>query len=1324
MKVPPFRSINSLKRAGLLVVLSATALFAMTPGIPVTVVLQNGLDGYDGTEDTWISDFFRPERGNTKSNLSFGSHAELCVAERGPVGENTRALIRFDLSRVRGKIVGAELVLTKSAQSPNGEGFYNQTINLFRVSSANRDWQAGTSSHKPEADVAVWNFRADPSVPWGGEAGLSTEGVDYESVELSSAITGVDLKTPVTWVFADAAFLNDWAAHPEQNAGFLLKEVNPLKNGGDRFYSADAKEAEFRPKLILQIEPDASGTVGLEQSHPPIPVKFSLKEPRIVTLAIDDAQGQRVRNLVSDTEFPAGDHVVWWDGLDESGKRDVSPRGAYKIDGKLVAPGEYRVRGLTRKPFEVVFEFAPYNPGNPPWSVWKDGTSGWLADHSPPADVLFMPGAEPQVLIGSHVVEGGSALAWVNLEGRKLRGMGWLGGGHWTGASSLARDLGDRPLAQNELYAGTTHADKAKNRVELRLIGIRNQENQVILIHPFPARPEDPSHETLVGGLAAWNGMIFATLPTRNELFVVDAAAGKVLKTFSVDRIGGVTFDAKGRLLALSGNQVKRFEVPLSIEAMTALEKLPEPQTVVASGLDEPQRIALDSEGNLFVSDWGKSHNVKVFSADGKLLRTIGKAGVPSVGEYDPLRMNHPNGLTLTSDGHLWVAEKDNAPRRVSVWKLDGTFARAFYGNVQYGGGGQIDPRDKTRYYYATTRGYGMEFRLNWEAGTDELVRVISRPEKSAKPENTGGPERPIYAFDRQFMTNDQSDWLMGTNVGRLWVMREGIAVPVAMAGMADQWPQFKQEPFRSLLPAVDGKTTEHFREWLFAWSDLNGDAEVQPKEITLKHLPEKSRRAWINPVVVEENLDLMIGNGFRLSPSGIDKNGVPLFDAAVAVSIFDPTERTRFQATQAGSDWTVQIGAPIVGWKNGRTVWTYPCRWPSLTAMYGDALEEPTPGQIVGLTRFSGPPIRMAGSSVGPLLATNANSGCLSLLTADGLYAGTIGKENRIGIPVRSTPKVWRGMSMNENTFGEEHFFINLCQTSDGKVYVTTGFGIVRVDGLDSIERLPDQSLKVTADQIRHAAEYGLSADSGPKLAKRLKPLSVPIRPQAPTVDGKLDDWAGADWALVAPAKKNYPDSAIKVASTIAGGRLYVAFQTGEGDLFRSNGGGDLETLFKSGGALDLMLGTDPKADPKRTQPVAGDVRLLITEVDKRPVAALYRAVVPGTKKPVAFSSPWRTVTLDQVADVSALVELAKTSVPGKTGFYEFSIPLVTLGLSPQPGQKLRADVGMLLGKDGKTIERLYWSNKASGLVADVPGEAMLTPPLWGEWEIVAPAK
>ena len=69
------------------------------------------------------------------------------------------------------------------------------------------------------------------------------------------------------------------------------------------------------------------------------------------------------------------------------------------------------------------------------------------------------------------------------------------------------------------------------------------------------------------------------------------------------------------------------------------------------------------------------------------------------------------------------------------------------------------------------------------------------------------------------------------------------------------------------------------------------------------------------------------------------------------------------------------------------------------------------------------------------------------------------------------------------------------------------------------------------------------------------------------------------------------------------------------------------------------------------------------------------------------------------------------------EAGTYAFSIPLETLGLKPVSGQRIKADIGILRGDGVQTTQRVYWSNKATGITADVPSEAALTPGLWGDW-------
>ncbi len=71
----------------------------------------------------------------------------------------------------------------------------------------------------------------------------------------------------------------------------------------------------------------------------PIPVTFKLTKPGFVTLVVDNDKGTRVRNLISETWFKAGEHTVYWDGLDDLGRdRDAARHGVYHIPGHFVEP--------------------------------------------------------------------------------------------------------------------------------------------------------------------------------------------------------------------------------------------------------------------------------------------------------------------------------------------------------------------------------------------------------------------------------------------------------------------------------------------------------------------------------------------------------------------------------------------------------------------------------------------------------------------------------------------------------------------------------------------------------------------------------------------------------------------------------------------------------------------------------------------------------------------------------------------------------------------------------------------------------------------------
>jgi hypothetical protein len=315
--------------------------------------------------------------------------------------------------------------------------------------------------------------------------------------------------------------------------------------------------------------------------------------------------------------------------------------------------------------------------------------------------------------------------------------------------------------------------------------------------------------------------------------------------------------------------------------------------------------------------------------------------------------------------------------------------------------------------------------------------------------------------------------------------------------------------------------------------------------------------------------------------------------------------------------------------------------------------------------------------------------------------------------------------MEVTDVSLHDENFWPSITQTSDGRIFLVDGgrTSLVRVDGLDSVKRLPEQTIEVTAADLDQAREWFTRAETARQKARGSGVLNVPLRSQAPKVDGKLDDWPAATvWAAIdrRGTKANFNSDSkpyeVSAAACVSGDRLFAAWRTTEKDLL-SNSGETPNALFKTGGCLDLMLGADANASPDRTAPAAGDVRLLVTMIKGQPRALLYRAKVPGAAQPVTFSSPWRSIAFDAVEDVTAQVALASDG----TGNYEISVPLSVLHWQPKAGDVFRADLGVLRGSNFQTTQRVYWSNKATAITADVPSEAELTPKLWGKWRMSA---
>jgi sugar lactone lactonase YvrE len=94
-----------------------------------------------------------------------------------------------------------------------------------------------------------------------------------------------------------------------------------------------------------------------------------------------------------------------------------------------------------------------------------------------------------------------------------------------------------------------------------------------------------------------------------------------------------------------------------------------------------PHGIYVDRDGNVWVTDArgreGKGHQVFKFSPDGKLLMTLGKAGVTGDG---PDVFNQPSDVAVAASGDVFVADghDENSNARIVKLTKDGKFIKAW----------------------------------------------------------------------------------------------------------------------------------------------------------------------------------------------------------------------------------------------------------------------------------------------------------------------------------------------------------------------------------------------------------------------------------------------------------------------------------------------------------------------------------------------------------------------------------------------------------------------------------------------------------------------
>ena len=1067
----------------------------------------------------------------------------------------------------------------------------------------------------------------------------------------------------------------------------------------------------------------------------PVAVEYEVPADGAVTLVIERPDGTRVRNLVSDYPRRAGPNTDFWDGTDDS--------------GRLVRPGEYRVRGLTRGELDVRYQFTYGTPADPPWET-SDGRGDWLADHVPPVSLA----TDGQwVFAACQMSEGGSTVVGLDETGKKRWGIGRIYGGMLAhngthlymlggGGHPAYRNAGELRLLRIDPRAGKliNFPDGKGERVIAtyppdRRVRSREWEGKLVANRGFDV--EWCQHEAL--GLAAMGDRLYASMYYEGKVICVSADTGEPMAEIPLPSPAGLASDGK-RLLAISGNRV------VAVEPGTGTVT-----SVVASGLSAPVGLAVDGSGNLYVSDWKDQMCVKVFSADGTLLRTIGRVGGrPLEGRYDPGGMFRPWGMAVDGHGRLWAAEYDHSPKRISVWRRDGTLEREYCGPTWYAATecnvNLLNPRQAFS--------MGSIVDLDWEKGLWRVAATLWRPthgEALLGPCGEGMVMEAIEVGGRRLLMAGKGGYLCIAELrddharplfamGRLDVafLRGQDRLPEMVANRLWDDPADLARARQSYPALFEGG--EHHRTRLFhsmkveaerrrrpvrtqfLWTDGNGDGRVQDEELKLFHPNEvgglSANSGWRFAYGPDLTLyPTYIDGGrtktWRLPRRGWNSAGAPVYDLGDARMICDMKPRHFCNSTWADARGNVLLNqSPLTMLSpEGATRWTFPNQWPGVHGSHRAPKDRN--GLLIG-------PLKALGSvqldAVGEVFCLNGNMGKAFLFTTDGLYLGSLFRDCRAA-PDSLPDRPARGMSVMATSPGGEwfggEFFRNRI---DGKVYVGScarnASVLSEVTGLETVRLLPARKLTFSREQHDRAATLlAERAEEGEHAS------SITVVPASAPLGGPPE--AGLfSWAKKRCASWDFgPGRSAQATWTFDAENLYLCFRDVADATPMINNGKVVTQLFKTGDAVVLELRPRPDDDSRGV--AEGDLRLLVSVFEGKPVAVLYRYRAPGVEKPVEFASPVTTTTVDEVR----ILHKARVVIDRAARRYtvRVAVPLADLGFSPEPGKVYRGDFGVIYSDASGRINelRMYWANRATGIVSDLAIEARVEPRWWGRFQV-----
>lgn len=573
-------------------------------------------------------------------------------------------------------------------------------------------------------------------------------------------------------------------------------------------------------------------------------IPFEVLQAGRVSVAVYDRDGRMVRTLLTGMPHAAGKHSVAWDGLDRYGR----PLPAGQYTWKAIATTGLRAEFVTQIGQNV----------DPPW---ERATGNHEAPRGAAVDAtgLYRVGAANE---GAHYA------VKTDLAGKHLWAVDRWAADPWAQGTVAVMLVGGRLfelMPNGDLYG----YDAATGRVFTGGNFDPKPWNLCWDGYTSPKGAKDDERRRLRGkhgpaDLAAdpVNGLILAAYPQYDAVAWYSAKDGQLVDTAKgLANLAGIAGGRDGTVVAIAGGAVVSFS-----------RSAKQPKLLIAAEqLTHPWRVAVDpksgdvlvAENSHIVSAANPRHQVKRFTATGKLLQSYGKPQGRTDGEYVPTDFRGVTDIECDHEGGFVVTEGSHAPpRRTARFDAGGKLLREWYGAQHYGVIACPEPADpRFVWTFANAAKPGL---VRWEVDYSKKTWRVAEVYQDVFAANRFAVVPPVPdVFERD---------------GRVYIQGGGLWGGLALA--------VYDPKAKTVRPCVGSNWESARKERGFLWCDANDDGKATDDEVTW--LPRAKLGGWLEPATLAlwTTPEADGAAGGRFDPVRITPGGTPVYPATPSAKL------------------------------------------------------------------------------------------------------------------------------------------------------------------------------------------------------------------------------------------------------------------------------------------------------------------------------------------------------------------------------------------------------------------------------------------------------